>query len=62
MMALYDKDSYMKMFEKRKEKEGFIKALANMVKKGRLTVEEAAEESEMTVSDFRSAAGLQSAQ
>lgn len=52
MMALYDKDSYMKLYESRKKKEGIMETLASLVKKGRLTVEEAAEESKMSVAEF----------
>ena len=58
MMALYDKDSYMKLYEKQKEKEGGIKMLAGLVKKGRISVEEAADESRMSVEDFKKEAGL----
>ena len=38
MMALYDKDSYMKLFEKRKEKEGeerFARLIAKLISLGR---------------------------
>ena len=62
MMALYDKDSYMKLYEKQKKKEGSLETLAGLVKKGRLTVEEAADESNMTVADFKREAGLTVAQ
>ena len=59
MMALYDKDSYMKLFESRKEKEGGIKTLANLVKKGLLSLTNAAEEANMTEKDFAEEAGLE---
>jgi len=62
MMALYDKDSYMELYEKQKKKEGSLETLAGLVKKGRLTVEEAADESNMTVADFKREAGLTVAQ
>ncbi len=62
MMALYDKDSYMKLHDLQKKKEGGLEMLASLVKKGRLTVEEAANESNMTVADFKEEAGLVAAQ
>jgi len=60
MMALYDKDSYMKLFESRKEKEGGIKILASLVKKGLLSLTNAAIEANMTEKDFAKEAGLES--
>ena len=58
MMALYDKDTYMELHDIRKEKEGGIKMLAKLVKKGRLTIDEAVEESGMNRKDFCEEAGL----
>lgn len=58
MMALYDKDSYMKLFEKQKEKEGGIKMLASLVKDGVLTIPEAARRAELPVEEFKIEAGL----
>ena len=53
MMALYDKDSYMKLYESRKKKEGFIDALASLVKKGLLTIEAASNELNISFEDFK---------
>ena len=55
MMALYDKDSYMKLHDNRKEKEGGIKTLASLVKKGLLSLTNAAKEANMTEKDFANA-------
>lgn len=61
MMALYDKDSYMKLFEHRKEKEGGIKMLAGLVKDGLISLKEAAKRANMTEDDFSQEAGLKPA-
>jgi len=58
MMALYDKDVYMKLYERRKEREGAFKQLVKLVQKGRLSLDEAAEEANMTVKEFTDEAGL----
>ena len=38
--------------------EGILESMKNLVKKGRITIEEAAEESNMSVSDFEEKTGL----
>ena len=58
MMALYDKDSYMKLFETRKKKEGILEILAGFVKDGVISIKEAAKRANMSVEDFCSEAGF----
>ena len=52
LLTEYNEVETMKRFEKDGERKGSYKTLANLVKKGRITVEEAAEEAKMTVSEF----------
>ena len=40
------------------KKEGIISTLSNLVKKGKLTLADAAQEAQMSVSSFKKAAGL----
>ena len=44
--------------EKRGKKEGIISTLSNLVKKGKITLADAAQEAQMSVSSFKKAAGL----
>ena len=62
MMSLYDRESYMKLHDKQKKDEGGLEMLIGLVKKGRLTVDEAAEESNMSITEFCKAAGISLAQ
>ena len=62
MIALFDQEYAVKQYGNTMKKEGLIEGLASIVKKGRLTVEEAADESKMTVEDFKREAGLTVAQ
>ena len=62
MMSLYDRESYMKLFEKRKEKETVVKTLAGLVKDGLITVNEAAKRANLSVADFCEEAGITVAQ
>ena len=59
MMALYDKDSYMKLFESRKKKEGIMETLASLVKQGLISLSNAAKQVNMTEKDFAKEAGLE---
>ena len=52
LLTEYNEVETMKRFEKDGERKGSYKTLANLVRKGRITVEEAAEEAKMTVSEF----------
>lgn len=61
MMALYDKESYMRVHDNRKKREGTLETLVSLVKKGRLTVAEAAEEYGKPQNEFCEEAGLQPA-
>ncbi len=62
MIALFDQEYAVKQYGNTMKKEGLMEGLASLVKKGRLTVEEAADESKMTVEDFKREAGLTVAQ
>ena len=59
MMALYDKDSYMKLYEKRKEKEWRIKTLAELVRDGIISIGEAAKRANVSVTEFCEETGIQ---
>ena len=58
MMALYDKESYMKLYEKQKKKEGLVEGLAGLVKDGLLPISEAAKRAQLPVDEFKQEAGL----
>ena len=44
--------------KKKGKKEGIISTLSNLVKKGKITLADAAQEAQMSVSSFKKAAGL----
>ena len=52
MMALYDRDSYMKLHDSRKKKEGILEILAGLVNDGVISIKEAAKRANMSVDDF----------
>ena len=51
-------DRIEKKGERRGEKKGMMAALTSLVKKGKITLADAAQEAQMSVSSFKKAAGI----
>ena len=58
MMALYDKDTYMKLHDDRKEKEGALKTLIELFRDKVISSKEAAKRANMTEAEFEAEAAL----
>ena len=52
LLTEYNEAATMELFREEGKKEGFIHALIRMVRRGKITEEEAAQEANMTKSEF----------